>query len=165
MKSPLLPQEIIRLEFVPAVEVPVSAAVATATATAAAVVVAVFAWAIVATAATMTRAAFEPATTTARLAWLSFFHHDRRAVQLGFVQAINSSQCFVVVGHFDECETSGATCFVVHNDFRRIHYTECFEGFLQVFALCPEIEFCYKNVHQKKIDYKKQKEKNECVNR
>jgi hypothetical protein len=120
-------------------------AVATATTIAAATTAVATAPTIAAAAAKATSAA---ATT---FTWFSFLYYYRVSVKVSFIQCINSGLRLVVVRHFNEAKASGFASVVVHDNFCGIYFPKSFESFSNVFTRCPEIEFCNKNVHLKKI--------------
>jgi hypothetical protein len=141
----------------------IAAATTVATAAAAAVTAAATA---VATATTVTAAATAVATATtvaaaaatkttsstaATFTWFGFLTYYRVTVKVCFVQCINCGLRLIVVWHLNEAEASGFARVVVHDNFCGINFPKSFECFSQVFTRCPEIEFCNKNVHLKKI--------------
>jgi hypothetical protein len=125
---------------------------ATATAVATATTVAAAATAV-ATATTVAAAAATKTTssTAATFTWFGFLTYYRVTVKVCFVQCINCGLRLIVVWHLNEAEASGFARVVVHDNFCGINFPKSFECFSQVFTRCPEIEFCNKNVHLKKI--------------
>jgi hypothetical protein len=134
-----------------------TAAVATATTVAAATAAVATATTVAAAAAVATATAIAAAATKATSAaattftWFSFLNYYRVSVKVSFIQCINSGLRLVVVRHFNEAKASGFAGVVVHDNFCGINFPKSFECFSQVFTRCPEIEFCNKNVHLKKI--------------
>jgi hypothetical protein len=125
----------------------ISAAAAVATATATAATISTAAAAVAATAATVSTAAAAIATFT----WFRFLNYNCVAVKLSIIQSVNCGLCFVIVWHFDEGKPSRFSSFLIHDNFRRINFSKSFECVSQVVALRPEIKFCNKNIHLKKI--------------
>jgi hypothetical protein len=121
-------------------------AVATATTVAAAATAVATATTVAAAAATKTTSS-----TAATFTWFGFLTYYRVTVKVCFVQCINCGLRLIVVWHLNEAEASGFARVVVHDNFCGINFPKSFECFSQVFTRCPEIEFCNKNVHLKKI--------------
>jgi hypothetical protein len=121
-------------------------AVATATTVAAAATAVATATTVAAAAATKTTSS-----TATTFTWFGFLTYYRVTVKVCFVQCINCGLRLIVVRHLDEAEASGFASVVVHDNFCGINFPKSFECFSQVFTRCPEIEFCNKNVHLKKI--------------
>ena len=129
-------------------------AAAIATAAAVATAAAAIAAAAVATAAAAIAAAAAVATTTAaritRFAGFRFFDHNGAAIQICFVECLDSVLCFIVVRHFHKAEAFGTARHFIVGDGARGDLPKLFEGGTEIVFDGVVVQFCYENVHFEK---------------
>jgi hypothetical protein len=109
----------------------------------------------VVTAAATEAALFETTATATGLILRAGFVDDQfTALYIGFIEAGNSLERFLIIFHFHKTETLAATRFPVHDDFSRRNLAKLGEKVEQI--LVPEVEIHVANVdvHDKKFTNK-----------